>query len=159
MKKYYLTLLVMAIFAIGFAASDEDSSSSFSTQSENQVTEQKPVQKPDFLGTYEVRDKAGLTYHFTFNENGTVTIVINPDIATSEHTTLTGKWQDCRKENYGLQVCYDDTDRLPGIYFPNGIHRGAFDNCAYFCGGYYYPDWSTCDGKKTGWRLEYSKIN
>lgn len=157
MKKHYLTLLVMVIFAVGFAASDEDSSSSSSTQSQKQVTEQKPAQKPDFLGTYEVRDKAGLTYHFTFNEDRTVTIVINPDIATSEHTTLTGRWDTTR--DYGLQLCYDDTDRLPGIYFPNGIHRGALDKCAYFCKGYYYPDFTTCDGKKSGWRVEYTKIN
>ena len=159
MKKFFLSMAVIAIFAIGFTASDDTSTSENKQEAQKEVQEQQPAQKPDFLGTYAIRDNAGLTYHFTFNEDGTVKIVINPDIENGSHTTFTGKWQDCRKEKFGLQVCYDDTDRIPAIQFPYGIHSGALDKCAYFCDGYYYPDFSTCDGKKTGWRVEYTKIN
>ena len=47
MKKYYLTIVVMAIFAIGFAASDEETSSSSSepqrqeTQAEKEAREKQ----------------------------------------------------------------------------------------------------------------------
>lgn len=47
MKKYYLTMVVMAIFAIGFAASDEETSSSSSepqrqeTQAEKEAREKQ----------------------------------------------------------------------------------------------------------------------
>ena len=55
MKKYFLTMAVMAIFIIGFAASDEDSSSS--TDSEVKTVEERkknPIEK--FVGTYVVYD-------------------------------------------------------------------------------------------------------
>lgn len=152
MKKYLFTYLVMAIFAIGFAASDETSSPS-STENEEKVQEQKPAPKPDFLGTYVVKDKAGLTYKYIFKENGTVDIIINSAL------TVTGKWKDCRKENCGLQICFDDIDKIPAIQFPYGIHSEAMDKCAYFCEGYYYPDFFTCDDRKEGWRVEYTKID
>lgn len=45
MKKYFLTMVVMAIFAIGFTASDEESSSSTSTQTES-LTTQEEAPKP-----------------------------------------------------------------------------------------------------------------
>ena len=45
MKKYFFTMAVMAIFAIGFAASDEESSSSTSTQTESVTIKEEP-QKP-----------------------------------------------------------------------------------------------------------------
>ncbi len=42
MKKYFLTMVVMAIFAIGFAASDDEGSSSTSTQTESVTTKEEP---------------------------------------------------------------------------------------------------------------------
>lgn len=157
MKKYFMTMAVMAIFAIGFAASDDTSTSENKNEAQKEVQEKQPTQKPDFLGTYAVRDKAGLTYHFTFNEDRTVKIVLSPDIPNGSHTTLTGRWKETGK--HGLQLCYDDVDRIPAVEFPNGIHRGgAMDACAYFCDGYYYPDFFTCDDKIAGWRVEYTKI-
>lgn len=41
MKKYFLTMTVMALFAIGFAASDEDESSNSSSSSQGPKTELK----------------------------------------------------------------------------------------------------------------------
>lgn len=40
MKKYFMTVATVALFAIGFAASDEESSSSSESKSESQQTEQ-----------------------------------------------------------------------------------------------------------------------
>lgn len=40
MKKYYLSLLIMAVFAIGFSASDDEGSSSTSTQTESVTTQE-----------------------------------------------------------------------------------------------------------------------
>jgi hypothetical protein len=45
MRKYYLTMVVMAVFAIGFAASDDESSSSTSTQTES-AKAQEEAPKP-----------------------------------------------------------------------------------------------------------------
>jgi len=44
MKKYFLTMVVMAIFAIGFTASDEESSSSNSSSSTPQVEEKQETE-------------------------------------------------------------------------------------------------------------------
>lgn len=154
MRKYLLTMAVIVVFAIGFAASD-DSSSSSSTSSEEV---QKPAQKPDFLGTYEIKDNAGIVYHFVLNEDGTVKIIFNPDIEHGRHYTLTGKWKDCRKYHSGVQIEYDDIDRIPAIRFPNGIHADWSDKCAYLRDGFYYPDFFTCDKKNADWRLKYTKI-
>lgn len=66
MKKYYLTMAVMAIFAIGFSASDEDNSSS-ETKAEKveqvQEVQQQPQKNPleNFIGTYHTYDTFGHT--------------------------------------------------------------------------------------------------
>ena len=56
MKKYYLTMIVMALFAIGFAASDD-----------SEVAEK-------LVGNYVVQDSKGTTWYFNFTEDNKVTI-------------------------------------------------------------------------------------
>ena len=155
MKKYFWTMAVIAVFAIGFAASDDESSSSSSTDSEKK---EKVEEKPSFLGTYEVKDKAGILYHFIIKENEKVEIIVNPDIVNGSHTTFTGKWYDERSVGGEVQICYDDIERMPGITYPNGIDTDLGANCPQICKGYLYSSWMNLDKKKSGWRLEAKKI-
>lgn len=71
MKKYLFTMIVMAVFAIGFAASDGDSSSSSSSTEQTQAKkESNPYAK--FVGKYVLYDDEGRTsfFHFKVNEKG-----------------------------------------------------------------------------------------
>lgn len=56
MKKCYLTMIVMALFAIGFTASDDS----------------KEAEK--LVGNYVVKDSKGTTWYFSFTEKNKVTI-------------------------------------------------------------------------------------
>lgn len=60
MKKYFLTLATVTIFAIGFAASDEDGSSNSSSSSPAPQTEQKQESPAEKLAQKkkEVEEKA-----------------------------------------------------------------------------------------------------
>ena len=66
MKKYFMTMAVMAFFAIGFSASNEDNSSS-ETNAEKveqaQEVQQQPQKNPleNFIGTYHTYDTFGNT--------------------------------------------------------------------------------------------------
>lgn len=157
MRKYFFTVAVITIFAIGFAASDESSSSSSSTSKEekSQVEE-----KPYFLGTYEVRDKAGIVYHFILKENRQVDIIVNPDIEYGKHEKFTGQWYDQRDNGHQgeFQVCFSDHTRFPGILYPNGMYREFTAHCPNFSGGYIYADYEKQWKRDVGWRLEARKI-
>lgn len=67
MRKYYLSIAVLALFAIGFSASDEESSSSENkteeTEQQVQETKQQPKKNPleNFVGTYNLYDDNGNT--------------------------------------------------------------------------------------------------
>lgn len=87
MKKYFLTMATVALFAIGFAASDEEESSSSEsstpqteqkqeTEAERQAREQKEKEESNptakFVGTYQVYDDDGGKQfsHFKVTEDG-----------------------------------------------------------------------------------------
>ena len=53
MKKYFLTMVVMAIFAIGFAASDDSSSSSDPQEQESPADKQQEVKEKAYNAGYE----------------------------------------------------------------------------------------------------------
>ena len=153
MRKYYLTLIVMAVFAFGFAASDDSSSSSSSYQEQP-----KEKQKPPFLGTYELKDRAGILYHFILKEDESVEIIVNPDIEYGKHNKFWGKWWDERSVGGEVQIQYGDIEHMPGITFPNGISAGALSNCPQICNGYFYSDWEQLKKRREGWRLPIKKI-
>ena len=54
MRKYFMTMAVMAVFAIGFAASDDTSSSTSSETTTVQEPKKNPMEK--FVGTYVMYD-------------------------------------------------------------------------------------------------------
>lgn len=60
MKKYFWTLSVMALFAIGFAASDEDENPNTSSNTEQTREQEKKNPFENFVGTYELYDDWGV---------------------------------------------------------------------------------------------------
>ena len=60
MKKYLFTMAVMAVFAIGFTASDEEQNSSNSSSS-NQTEKEESNPYERFVGTYTLYDDYGGT--------------------------------------------------------------------------------------------------
>ncbi len=54
MRKFFMTMAVMAVFAIGFAASDDTSSSTSSETTTVQEPKKNPIEK--FVGTYVMYD-------------------------------------------------------------------------------------------------------
>lgn len=154
MKKYYLTIAVMAIFAIGFAASDEESTESSSTTSNEQIEKQKPAPKPDFLGTYSIKDMTGNVYEFELNEDRTVNIYSHPNNPEYRKLWITAKWKDERGTGYGAQIQYDQY-HIPNFVFQYGEKASI---CAYLLDGYYYPDFFTADDRDEYYRLQATKI-
>lgn len=89
MKKYLFTFLVLALFAVGFAASDEDGSSNSSSSTEQATTEKKKEEiQHDFFergyeysASYRVNRKQGygLSAHYSYKikiyNDGTTEIV------------------------------------------------------------------------------------
>ena len=57
MKKYFLSIAVMAIFAIGFAASDETESSISSSNSSPQTEQKQETQKQESEAERKAREK------------------------------------------------------------------------------------------------------
>ncbi len=151
MRKYYLSLIVMAIFAFGFAASDDSSSSSYQEKPKEKV-------KPPFLGTYELRDRAGILYHFILKEDESVEIIVNPDIENGKHNKFWGKWWDERSAGGEVQIQYGDVERMPGITFPNGISTSWLSGCPQIYNGYFYSDYEQLKKRREGWRLPIKKI-
>lgn len=77
MKKYFWTLSVMALFAIGFAASDEDETTSNSnSEQELRQKEEEPAKKNAIVGTYKTTDEVGKSVKIDLNEDKTGTILV-----------------------------------------------------------------------------------
>ena len=152
MRKYYLTLVVMAIFVIGFAASDDSSSSS--TESKEQIQEQKPADKPNFLGTYSIKDRTGNVFEFELKEDRTVNVYSHPDNPEYRKLWITAKWNDERGTGFGVQIQYNKY-HIPNFVFQYGEKTST---CAYILDGYYYPDFFTADERDEYYRLQATKI-
>lgn len=98
MKKYLLTLVVMALFSIGFAASEED----------------KTI--PLSAGEYEIKDSRGTVWHINLMENYEVTLKSE---GMSDDEMFYGKWSGDILSVKNYHSLY------PPIYFPVGDVSGA----------------------------------
>lgn len=70
MKKYFWTLSVMALFAIGFAASDEDENPNTSSNTEQTREQEKKNPFENFVGTYELYDDWGVGAKYLVVDDG-----------------------------------------------------------------------------------------
>lgn len=153
MKKVLLSTFVMALFAIGFSASDEEESSNGSSSSENQ-TEQK--QENSFLGTYEVTDKVGCTIRITLKEDETATVTG----IKGNKTTYYCSWRDFTETYGGIEVWYNDD--VPYLVFEGGDNSTKNLVNAGGCitpDGWYYVTTEEAKAKNPKWRLKAKKIN
>jgi len=150
MKKYFLTMTVMALFAIGFAASDEDESTNGSSSSSEQT---ELEQKPSFLGTYEVTDKVGQTMLLTLNadETGTATI-------KGESVTYYCSWRDDSDIGRGLLIDFPSgVGERPNLVYEGGTDEFGTVGC-YLKDGWFYSGSDNVKSNNPRWRLKATKI-
>lgn len=172
MKKYLLSMLTLALFAVGFTASDDDSSTTSTNDSQatsvngkptastndSQVkpvndspAEQKKEKKKSFLGTYEVTDKAGCTFRITLNEDETATITG----VRGENNTYYCSWSNF--SIYKAGIALEFSGERPLLYFEGGDNRSAGEFC-FLNDGWFYANMSASQAKNPKWRLKATKI-
>lgn len=172
MKKYLFSMLTLALFAVGFAASEDDSSTTSTNDSQttsvnekptastndskvkpvnDSPTEQKKEKKKSFLGTYEVTDKVGCTFRITLNEDETATITG----VRGENKTFYGSWTNFSIYKAGIALQFSGS--TPLLYFEGGDNRGKGDYC-FLNDGWFYSDMSASQAKNPDWRLKATKI-
>lgn len=151
MKKYFWTLSVMALFAIGFAASDEDETTSNSSLKQ----EEKPIKKKNtIVGTYEATDKIGCTMRITLKEDGTATITG----VRGENVTYYCTWSDqSYYKNRLAIVVFSDPAKRPYLIFEGGT-TAVFRDCLFLSkDGYLYYNVHP-ETNNPEWRIPCKKI-
>lgn len=149
-----MTVATVALFAIGFAASDEESNEP--QQTEQQQTEQKQEteapqeQEESFLGTYEVTDKVGCTFRITLNEDETATITG----VSGESVTYYCSWMDYRVIKRGIGIKF--SDEKPYIVYEGGADTNKYTD-VYLKDGWLYAE-DGVKSKNPNWRLKATKI-
>ena len=98
MKKYFLSILTLALFLIGFAASNSTSAP----------------------GTYEVTDKVGNTWRIIIKKDKTATVTNVKD----DENVIYCKWRDLRSLSGGICVMFHNS--YPPIVFEGGMLNGSF---------------------------------
>ncbi len=153
MKKYYLSIITIALFAVGFAASDEEDSANNTNQEQKQeIKEEKQEKKEDsFLGTYEVTDKVGCTMRITLNEDETATITG----VRGENVTYYCSWRDASWQDRGVEINF--SDEKPYIVYEGGADENKYEEL-YIKDGWLYSGFRNVDSKNPKWRLKAKKI-
>jgi hypothetical protein len=161
MKKYFLTMATVALFAVGFAASDEEeNSSNSSNDSSKPQTEQKQEQKKEsqevkseqkqensFLGTYEVTDVTGCKVTLNINEDETVT-------GSNEYgSNFYGSWTGPT----GVGIIINFAETKPYLIFEGGKDKYMLP-VFYLSDGWIYTGGENASAKNPKWRLKVTKI-
>lgn len=150
MKKYILSIFTIALFAVGFAASDEENSSGSSNEQEQTVKEEKS----NIPGTYEVKDKVGCTIRITLKEDGTATITG----VRGENVTYYCTWHDQSYHKNRMAIIeFSDFDKRPYLFFDGGTTE-KFSDCCFLSkdGWFYYSVLPETNNPE--WRLKATKI-
>lgn len=152
MKKYLFTMVVMAIFAIGFAASDESNSS----KNEQQKEKEEPKVNMALVGTYEATIYGNnAPFHIILKKDGTA----ESYYPRNHQQTFYGHWEE---DSGGIKIEYKNQNNRPDVRFPFGMSwdkRFMFSGSFYIHGGYLYPDINTFWDRDEGWRIPIKKIN
>lgn len=147
MKKYFLSILTIALFAVGFAASDEDSTDS-ATIDEAITSNDSDNENAGITGTYEVTDKIGQTMVITLKEDKTATV------------TLDGKTYYCSWNRYAnigdgeVEVSFSDDP--PALVFEGGVAETMYG--PEILGGWLYYDYTARKAKNPNRRLQIKKV-
>ena len=142
--KYLYSLIVMAFFAIGFAASDDEESSSTITF------------KNERCGTYVITDEDNVSYTIKVNDDYTI-------VAESNGHTYYGSWSiQWKKSNSFIRFEFaGENEDKPRIKFKGGEYW-IDNNYAIADDRFLYGDawgYGTPDRHDPQRRLKYRKIN
>ena len=131
MKKtiWVATIAILALFAVGFAASDEESNS-------------------DVTGTYQVTDEMGQTLILNLKEDKTATATIK-----EEGKTYYCTWRDFRNIDHGIEIYF--SDEKPYLVYDNGSSNNSY---VALDKGWLYEDETKLQAQNPGWRLKATKI-
>lgn len=147
MKKYILSIFTIALFAVGFAASDEDSTDSATI--DEAVTSNNPDdENASITGTYEVKDKIGQTLVLTLKDDKTATV-------TLEGKTYYCSWK--RSANIGDgEVELRFSDDPPALVFEGGVAETMY--YPEILGGWLYYNYTARKAKNPNRRLAIKKV-
>lgn len=104
----------------------------------------------NFLGTYEVTDKAGKTFKITLNSDKTATVTA----VGKKETVYYCSWSDFRVINEGIKISYSDGE--PKITYPGGVDDHSYLGFN-ILDGWLYPS-DKVSSKNPKWRLEAKKV-
>ena len=155
MKKYFYTMLSLALFAVGFAASDEEESASSSNEQRQKQAkvEKKEEKKSNIPGTYEVTDKVGCTIRITLKEDETATITG----VRGENVTYYCTWIDqSYYKNRMALIEFSDLNKIPYLVFDGGTGKYS-STCFLSKDGWFYWD-VLPETNNPEWRLPAKKI-
>lgn len=119
------------------------------SESSKPTEQQVQTQASDnFLGTYEVTDKAGKTFKITLNSDKTATVIA----VGKKETVYYCSWHDFRDE--GIKI--DFSDEAPKITYPGGVDDNLYMEVN-ILDGWLYP-FNKVSSKNPKWRLEAKKV-
>ena len=106
MKKYFMTVATVALFAIGFAASDEESSSSSESKNESQQTEQtqeSQAERQEREKQEKVKKVAEIAYQKGYEMRMSTRELINAE--SSAHMEYTMRYGKEPEEEQSQERC------------------------------------------------------
>ena len=153
MKKYILSIFTIALFAVGFVASDEEESANNTNKEQKQETKEKVEEKKEdnIFGTYEVTDKEGTTLLITLNEDESATVKIK-----GSGKTYYCYWRDYRSIKDGISVSFEGGKERPIPVFEGGIDEHSLNWI--IKDGWLYSYYDTARANNPEWRLKATKI-
>lgn len=152
MKKYFWTLSVMALFAIGFAASDEDETTSNSnSEQELRQKEEEPAKKNAIVGTYKTTDEVGKSVKIDLNEDKRGTIIVQYfDRTVGTYYCSWGEiWDGIIEISVSTDGAHDEAFYIP---------KHTFKNQYYMLGEWLYGSVKAVEAQDPTARLKLTKI-
>lgn len=136
----------MAIFAIGFAASDEESNDS-ATIDEAITSNSSDDENAGITGTYEVTDKIGQTMVITLKDDKTATV-------TLDGNTYYCSWNHISYGDGEVEMRFSDDP--PALVFEGGVAETMYG--PEILGGWLYYNYSARKAKNPNRRLAIKKV-
>lgn len=137
MKKYFMTVATVALFAIGFAASDD-----------SEVAEK-------LVGNYVVQDSKGTTWYFVFTDNNKVTVKSK---GMSDDDMYFGNWSAQIGGGWLCSLSFLSFHAgNPPIEFPNGCISSNGETIEVSDEGWIYNGSDNLKAKNPSARLKMTK--
>jgi len=136
MKKFCFTMATIALFAIGFAASDDSE------------------ERKELIGDYEIRDSNGTIWHLKLSDGDRATLKTQN---MSDDDVVYGKWYPRHVDDEICVISFRDFYAgTPPIEFPNG-QVWSSEDLSISNEWYLYHDWRHRKSKNPNTRLKVMK--